>query len=275
MRNRVFYFGSICLTFGLFLFLPRISNAINSLDVVISEIAWMGQRVENIEPRNWWRYEWLELYNNTQNPISLNGWKLELYRAELDWSLELNGSILPQNYFFIVASDKIFPIYDLNYSNLGGKFNNSGQGVVLKDGSGNIVDTIDCFAPGKWFAGDNTSKQTMERKDLLVSGNNSNNWGSSQNPGGTPRSKNSIFEEIKISLSPTPTLALSPSPQTSPNQSPPPSLTTPTPLITSEKIIYPSNIVINEVLPAPIGPDETEEWTVATIQQMRINSVYL
>jgi len=84
--------------------------------------------------------------------------------------------------------------------------------------------------------------------------------GASQNPGGTPKSKNSISEEIKISLSPTPPLALSPSPQISPNQSPPPSLTTPTPLITPEKIIYPSNIVINEVLPAPIGPDETEEW---------------
>ena len=31
-------------------------------------------------------------------------------------------------------------------------------------------------------------------------------------------------------------------------------------------MVYPTGIVINEILPSPEGPDETEEWIVSTIQ---------
>lgn len=206
------------------IFFPSFILAANPLDVVINEIAWMGTKVEEVEEKNWWRYEWLELYNNTDQPISLEGWKIELYRTDLDWSLQLKGIIQPRDYFLIVSSDKIFKNYDFNYSNLGGKFINSGQKVILKDNSGNVVDNLDCFSFGKWFAGDNLTKQTMERKDSHLIGDDPNNWVTSQNPGGTPRSKNSLFsEESKL-----------------PN--------------------YPSGIIINEILPSPQGPDEKGEY---------------
>ena len=45
------------------------ANSIAPLDVVISEIAWSGTATSSYD-------EWLELYNNTANPIDLSGWTL-------------------------------------------------------------------------------------------------------------------------------------------------------------------------------------------------------
>ena len=56
---------------------------VNTLPVVINEIAWMGTEIEGVESKNWWRYEWLELYNNTNQDIDLEGWINEL-PIELD-----------------------------------------------------------------------------------------------------------------------------------------------------------------------------------------------
>jgi len=266
--------GFTLIIIGLFLFLSHFSKAASAPEIIINEIAWMGTQVEGIESKNWWRYEWLELYNNTEKVISLNNWKIELYRDEFDWSLNLNGAINPNDYFLIVSSDKISPNYDLNYSNLGGKFNNSGQKVILKDELGNIIDSLDCFSYGKWFAGDNSTKQTMERIDSLLI-LNINNWQTSQNPGGTPKIINSVAEtEPKILIStPTPNPTTTPTPDISPISNPiSESSSSPSPLISPiisptsttspipKNITYPSGIIINEILPAPIGSDEQEEW---------------
>lgn len=219
---------SIAVWLALFSFLsPLFVKAVEPPDVVFNEIAWMGTKINDIESKNWWRYEWLELYNNTKNPISLDGWKIELYRTNLDWSLEIEGNIPANGYFLVVSSDKIFPGYDLNYSNLGGKLNNNGQKVLLKNDLEETADEIDCFSGGKWFAGDNATKQTMERKDTLSLGNEISNWQTSKNPNGSPKAKNN---PDRIEAEPQKTA------------------------------VYPSNIFINELLPSPDGPDETEEW---------------
>lgn len=159
------------LFFSILLSIPFIAKGA----AVINEIAWMG--TEN------WRHEWLELYANEST--SLDGWKIELYRDDLDFTIELSGTI--ENYFLIVASDVIFTNYDFNYSNLGGKLINGGQRVVLKNNQEETVDEVNCFSEEGWFAGNNTTKQTMER----VAGG----WQTSLSPGGTPKAQNSSGEE--------------------------------------------------------------------------------
>jgi len=210
----------------------------NKPNIVINEIAWMGQKVENVDPKNYWRYEWLELYNNTTKEVSLENWRLELSRQNLDWSLLLSGKISPNSYFLVVASDKISPVFDLNYQNLGGKFNNQGQQVVLKDSLNNIIDVVDCFTSEKWFAGDNNSKQTMERKNPFISDSEASNWQTSASPGGTPKLENSQAQEIIVKQEEN----------------------IKSPEITQPEISFPSGVVINELLPSPLGPDDQEEW---------------
>ncbi len=180
-----------------FLFIPSFAIGQDSLDepeakrVIINEIAWMGVPVDGVDEKQWWRYEWIELFNHGEEAVSLQGWKLELYSGEnLDFTIGLHGSVQASGYFVVGASDKISGV-NVNYAILSGKFKNSGQRIVLKDVVGNRVEEID--ASNGWIAGDNDLKLTMERRfpDRAVA--DPENWGSSQNTGGTPGAQNNVF----------------------------------------------------------------------------------
>jgi len=177
-----------------------------SAQVVINEIAWMGSPVEGVDVKQWWRYEWIELFNSGEKIVSLKGWRIELYSGgNLDFTIVLFGSVLPNGYFLIGASDKILPLrgisrsetgVDVNYASLAGKFRNPGQRVVLRDAVGNVVEEMN--ASNGWFAGDNDSKLTMERRFPDRASADPENWGSSRNTGGTPKAQNSVFGKERV-----------------------------------------------------------------------------
>jgi hypothetical protein len=190
--------------------------AANSLDVVINEVAWMGTGIS-------YNNEWIELYNNTNKEINLNGWTLKAEDGTPDIALVGN---IPAKGFFILerTDDNTLPEIpaDQIYK---GSLDNKGESLKLYDNSGNLIDSVDCS--NGWFAGNNKTKQTMERKNPKLSGSDPNNWQTSQNSGGTPKAKNS--KQLKL-----PEIG---------------SLTE-----------YPSGIFINEILPSPEGPDLENEW---------------
>jgi len=154
--------------FAVLFFVPKIAFG----NVVINEIAWMGTIID-------YNDEWIELYNDGEQPIDLSGWILEATDGAP--KINLSGSVPAKSYFLLertddnsvsdVAADQIYT----------GAMGNSGENLQLKDASNNIVDAID--ASSGWPAGDNATKQTMER---TVSG-----WQTSLNPGGTPKAQNS------------------------------------------------------------------------------------
>jgi len=163
--------------------------------VIVNEIAWMGTEIEGVESRQWWRYEWLELQNTSDQDVQLTGWSIELHRENLDFTIPLRGTISGGEYFVVGASNKINGI-DLNYATLIGKFANSGQRVVLKNATGKITEEVD--ATQGWFAGDNEIKLTMERRFSDRSASDKDNWGSSMAAGGTLGCENRIFEQEAI-----------------------------------------------------------------------------
>ena len=172
------------------------TNGLKMGTVVINEVAWMGSPIDDVEPKQWWRYEWLELYNASDASVVLDGWTVELSREKLDFRIPLQGTIEANSYFLIGASDKI-PNLDLNYKNLGAKFFNGGQKVVLKNSLGEIIDEVD--ARSGWPAGDNKTKQTMERKAIVGTvPTTQEGWQTSKDSGGTPKAPNSAG--IKLSL---------------------------------------------------------------------------
>jgi len=214
----------------LFLILiPSITAAANPLDVVINEIAWMGTT-------NSANDEWLELYNNTDNSINLDGW--QLIAQDGTPKITLSG-IIPVNSFYLlertnddtvpgISADKIYT----------GALGNNGENLKLYDSSNNVIDGVDCSTG--WFAGlGKPEYKTMERINSLVGSSDSSNWQTSQNPGGTPKTKNSIVVQTE------------PQPQTKFAE----------PAVgDSHQQVYPSGIIINEILPSPEGPDTEEEW---------------
>ena len=177
------------LVFGAFIFLSAPVGVF--AQVMINEVAWMGVPVDGVDEKQWWRYEFLELYNAGEQDVSLQGWKVELRQGEvLEFTILLHGVLPAKEYFLVAASDKILGA-NVNYATLSGKFKNSGQRVVLKDAAGLVIEEID--AQKGWFAGDNELKLTMERRFFDREAGDSENWGSSQNEGGTPKAQNSLF----------------------------------------------------------------------------------
>lgn len=175
-------------------------NGSGAEHVVINEIAWMGTPVEGVDSRQEWRYEWLELYNASASDMSLSGWSIELYRSELDFEIPLQGTITAHGYFLVGASQRIDEI-DVDYGTLAGKFANAGQRIVLRDSKDTVVEEVD--AREGWFAGDNESKLSMERRFPEQDAGDRANWGSSILTGGTPKAENSIFgKEAIVELEP-------------------------------------------------------------------------
>jgi hypothetical protein len=163
--------------------------------VAINEIAWMGSEVRGVDSRQWWRYEWVELYNLSGEDISLAGWTIVLERDELDFVIPLQGIIRAEEYVLVAASDKVEGV-DVQYGSLAGKFANGGQAVRLQNSKGKTIELVD--AQAGWFAGDNEEKLTMERRFPDRHANEAANWGSSVQSGGTPKAKNSIFEQEAV-----------------------------------------------------------------------------
>jgi hypothetical protein len=144
--------------------------------IVINEIAWMGTKGSYTK-------EWIELYNNSDQPQTLENWLLKA--ADGIPEIKLTGEV-PAKFFYLLerSDDETVPgiSADLIYT---GALKNEGEKLELYNNSGNLIDLIDCSSG--WFGGNNSTKQTMERVD-------SGKWQTSLGPGGTPKAKNSILQ---------------------------------------------------------------------------------
>lgn len=163
-----------------FLLLPFSIQATNPLQVAINEIAWMGGEESFAD-------EWIELYNNTDNAINLEGWILKAIDGTPEISLE--GTILAKSFHLLERTDDNTVLTITANQIYTGALGNTGEKLGLYDSSGDLIDLVNCGSG--WFAGDNSTKQTMERKNPQLEGSNSENWQTSQNSGGTPKAKNS------------------------------------------------------------------------------------
>ncbi len=137
-------------------------QATTSGDVVINEIAWMGTTTS-------YANEWMELYNNTATTVDLTGWTLTA--ADGSPSVSLSGTISPHGYYLLERTDDTSvpnSTANLIYT---GNLSNSREVLELKDNTGLLIDQVD-----SWYAGDNTTKATMERIDPTVSGTTATNW---------------------------------------------------------------------------------------------------
>lgn len=182
------------LIFPIFL-IPNAGNTAEIDSVVINEISWAGTKASAYD-------EWLELYNNSDNDIDLTGWKLSAQDNEP--AINLTGVIKARGYFLLERTDDN-SILEITADQIyNGSLANSGEKLELKNSSNEIIDSVDCLAG--WFAGDNATKASMERKNPAKIGSQ-DNWAtnngqiingkdaSNNNIIGTPKEKNSAYEE--------------------------------------------------------------------------------
>ena len=166
--------------------------AFSAGDVVINEVAWAGSADASGD-------EWIELYNSTNQSIDLSGWYIE-DDASTSYLIE-GASIAAHSYFVIEDSEEALDgvadaVISLSLAN-------AGDSLLLKDSTGNVIDSVN-GSGGAWYAGNATSKASMERIDPQVLLDNADNWasatfgnGSKGSAGsdilGTPGSANSNY----------------------------------------------------------------------------------
>ncbi|MDP3982233.1 MAG: helix-hairpin-helix domain-containing protein [bacterium] len=180
---------------------------IPTLAIAINEVAWMGTSAA-------WQHEWIELYNNTEEAVDLTGWKLSWDKDSIMVTL---SSVIPAHEYYLLARTSAENLLDVEVNQVySGNLRNGGTIIELRSPNGSLVDMVGCVQNEngecvEWFAGNNTTKQTMERKDPTQSGQDPSNWASNTlfarngldadaNPiNGTPGKKNSVsLAEIVI-----------------------------------------------------------------------------
>jgi len=140
--------------------------------VLINEIGWMGTNASYAD-------EWIELKNTGKEAVALDGWKLRAEDGSPD--INLTGVVEPGGFFILERTDEAtLPEVKagLIYT---GSLSNKGESLTLLNSAGEIVDRVE--AEGGWPAGDNKSKESMERCE--------GGWQTSFEAGGTPGEENS------------------------------------------------------------------------------------
>lgn len=148
--------------------------AVENHSVIFSEIAWMGTKTSA-------RHEWIELTNISDAPVDISGWSVFDEDGKLNVQVPRGTRILSGAFYLFARNGTMLTGIraDAEFS---GAIRNSDQVLRLLNAGCGVEDEI--TADPSWSAGDNDTKQTMERNLTTLT------WHASQTEGGTPRKEN-------------------------------------------------------------------------------------
>lgn len=188
----------------------------------INEIAWMGTNASQYG-------EWIELYNNSSDTMSLQGWTINKRKDNNDLIItSLTKEINSHSYYLIERTTPSMLDPVPNVEDETGKWNNSlsnsGELLILKDKDGIIIDSVDGLDDWKINGSPETigDNETPKRTAQLIG----SSW---KTLPPTPKTENKNQEEIKSDK----------------------------PLL---KPIYKSTVRFNEILANPSGNENTDEF---------------
>lgn len=128
--------------------------------------------------------EWMELKNVSQADVTLSGWSVEDATGKIMVRFGPDDRVTAGSLILLVRGSTTFPYAHVHEVPYTGTLPNTGDDVAILDPSCAISDFVG--AEGGWPAGDNVSKETMER-DASGAG-----WHTSALSGGTPGGENSV-----------------------------------------------------------------------------------
>jgi len=217
---------------GNFLFLSP-AKSILAENLLIIEVQIAGDATNN---------DFIKIYNPGNNDLNITGFKL---RKRSSTGSESSIRALPQGSKISTKGYFLWANSEGNFANSIGA-NVSSKTTLAKNNSvailnqeGNILDAVgwgesqNPFIEGRIFPENPESDQKLKRKNISEVYQNTNN--NSQDFYLDPPSQKSSPEETK-------------------------SLETQTETKENQSKTYPKNILINEILPSPLGSDEKEEW---------------
>jgi hypothetical protein len=143
--------------------------------IIINEIAWMGDAASSND-------EWIELKNLSSSTTSMGGWELVNQNEKIKVVFKSGAKITAGDFYLLERGGSDFLPGIKADTFFIGSLKNSGDSFRLFDKDCGLIDEV--MASGKWPAGDNTSKKTMERDSKTLA------WHTSKIVGGTPKEEN-------------------------------------------------------------------------------------
>lgn len=151
--------------------------------------------------------EYVELFNSGVAAVSLRNWKLHDATGKSITTLPRSESIEPGGYLVIAADSLLYMQFPLlldspsvlllGRSSLG--LNSSGDEVVLRDASGNTVDSVSYLPAWHRPDLDDDDGTSLERASASAPSTDGRSWSSSvARAGGTPGAANSIALEARV-----------------------------------------------------------------------------
>ncbi len=124
--------------------------------IIINEIAWSGTAASTSD-------EWIELYNPSTATIDISGWTLKSASGSIN--ISLSGTIKAGEYFLLERDDNN-TVSDVTADQIyTGALSDSGEVLVLRDGSNNFIDSANDENDGTWPKGSaSPSYGSMERQ---------------------------------------------------------------------------------------------------------------
>ena len=158
-------------------------SEVEKMNVVINEIMY--------RPKDAQSAEFVELFNRSDKNFDLSGW---VFQDAGNNDVELPaGTFLPKGGYLVLADREDFAAGLDNAVYLPGfpSLNDSGDGVIIKDAEGVIIDKL--FYENSW--GGSTPGISLERKDPGSASGDPSNWRSSTASGGSSvGTQSSVYE---------------------------------------------------------------------------------
>ncbi len=121
----------------------------------INEITWMGTALSASD-------EWIELFNNGADSVSLSGWSLKA--DDGDPVITLSGSVPAGGYFLLERTDD-GSVPDVPADQIySGGLGNTGETFTLRNGT-TVIDTVTGGTNWETVGGNNTTKDTPQRQE--------------------------------------------------------------------------------------------------------------
>ncbi|WP_441000323.1 lamin tail domain-containing protein [Fodinibius sp. SL11] len=134
--------------------------------------------------------EYIELYNDSNKSLDLQGWTLSDNREGFEATVSNDQFIVPPDSFVVLAPDSTieseYPDIALITMHHFPALNNNGDQIIIRTQSGVLLDSLQYSS--EW-GGDEIA---LERRTTDVSGTYQSNWGNTPNKFGTPGSANEI-----------------------------------------------------------------------------------
>lgn len=157
--------------------------------------------------------EWVELYNDGTESVSLEGWSFSA--SDGSPSVTLSGTISGGGYFMLERTDDDSEPTGLANAIFTGSLSNSGEILLLKNAQGTTIDTVD--GSNNWaIGGNNETKETLQRSGsgwkTANASPRSGAGGSAGGSGGESQNTHNTSSAQKVSYAPidAPIYALEP-----------------------------------------------------------------